>query len=102
LPNQIFICWQDQNSDRKVKLIARVNGISRRWLRDLACSPNRGIDCFWRRKVRRLEPSRSPNFAAETLDALASLRCPGFQVQLAAPHQPPGDVGRLQRSAFGR
>ena len=23
-------------------------------------------------------------------------------MQLAAPHQPPGDVGRLQRRAFGR
>jgi hypothetical protein len=101
LPNQTFICRQDQNSARKAKLIARGNASTegRFWL--VAEQRHHG-DRFWRREAQRLEPSPPPDFAADTLNALASLRSPSFQVQLAAPHQPTGDVGGLQRRAFGR
>ena len=50
------------------------------------------------------DPGRPQSSAAFAL-LVDALRLPGrlgLLMQLAAPHQPTGDIGRLERRAFGR
>ena len=48
-----------------------------------------------------VQPQSSAAFAL-LVDALRLPGRLGLLMQLAAPHQPTGDIGRLERRAFGR
>jgi ubiquinone/menaquinone biosynthesis C-methylase UbiE len=76
--------------------------------RDPAIAYCEGTPLRKQRKGRRGDAARGarqqPNSQASALTRprRGSSRRPGLLMQLAAPHQAPRDVGRLQRGAFGR
>jgi hypothetical protein len=63
--------------------------------RDHACMPTHA-------HMRHLANGLQEALTITHASAGASSRRPSLLMQLAAPHQAPGDVGRLQRRAFGR
>src|SRR5262249_10145300 len=76
--------------------------------RDPAIAYCEGTPLRKQRKGRRGDAARGarqqPNSQASALTRprRGSSRRPGLLMQLAAPHQAPRDVGRLERGAFGR